>query len=97
MVFLRGGGGGGVYTPIHTMISLNLENIPLVNPFAEVFLFGDFTIHHKDSPTYSGGTGRPGELSSNLLISNNFTLIVNFPSLVLFLFVLHGFPSIEKF
>ena len=79
------------------MISLNLENIPLVNPFAEVFLFGDFNIHHKDSPTYSGGTGRPGELSSNLLISNNFTLIVNFPSLVLFLFVLHGFPSIEKF
>ena len=83
MVFLRRGGGGD--PPIHATISLNLENIPLVNPFAEVFLFGDFNIHHKDSPTYSGGTGRPGELSSNFLISNNFTLIVNFPSLVLFL------------
>ena len=36
-----------------------------INPSANVFVFGDFNVHHKDWPTYSGGTNRPGELCSN--------------------------------
>ena len=34
----------------------------LINPSANVFVFGDFNIHHKVWITYYGGTDRPGEL-----------------------------------
>ena len=37
-------------------------------------------VHHKDWLTYSSGTDRPGELCYNFSISNDFTLIVNFPT-----------------
>ena len=43
-----------------------------------VFVFGDFNVHHKDWLTYSGGTDRPGELCYNF-ISNDLTQMVNFP------------------
>ena len=33
------------------------------NPSANIFVFGDFNIHHKDWLTYSGGTDQPGEIS----------------------------------
>ena len=33
-----------------------------VYPSANVFVFGDFNVHHKDWLTYSGGTDGPGEL-----------------------------------
>ena len=50
-------------------ISSNIDEVFLVNPSAVVFVFGDFKIHHKDWPTYSGGTDRPGELSYNFSVS----------------------------
>ena len=43
-----------------------------------MFVFGDFSVHHKDWLTYSGGTGRPGELCYNFSISNDLTQMVNF-------------------
>ena len=49
-----------------------------VNPSANVFVFGDFNVHHRDWLTYSGGTGRPGELCYNFCISNDLTQIGNF-------------------
>ena len=52
----------------------------MINPSANVFVFGDFNVHHKDWLTYSGGTDRPGEFCYNFSISNNFTQIVNFPT-----------------
>ena len=51
-----------------------------MNPSANVFVFGDFNIPHKDWQTYSGGTDRPGELCYNFPISNDLTQIVNFPT-----------------
>ena len=51
-----------------------------IYPSANVFVFGDFNIHHKDWLTYSSGTDRPGELSYNFSISNDLTQIVNFPT-----------------
>ena len=42
-------------------ISSNIDKVLLINPSANVFVFGDFNVHHKDCLTYSGGTGRPGE------------------------------------
>ena len=61
-------------------ISSNIDEVFLINPSANVFVFGDFNVHHKDWLTYSGGTDRPGELCYNFSISNDLTQMVNFPT-----------------
>ena len=61
-------------------ISSNIDEVLSINPSANVFVFGDFNVHHKDWLTYSGGTDRPGELCYNFSISNDLTQIVNFPT-----------------
>ena len=48
-------------------ISSNIDEVPSINPSANVFVLGDFNVHHKDWLTYSGGTDRPGELCYNFL------------------------------
>ena len=50
----------------------------MINPSANVFVFGDFNIHHKDCLTYSGGTDQPGELCYNFSVSNDLTQMFNF-------------------
>ena len=47
-------------------ISSKIDEVLLINPSANVFVFGDFNFHHKDWQTYSGGTDRSGELCYNL-------------------------------
>ena len=47
---------------------------------ANLFVFGDFDVHHKDRLTYSGGTHRSGELCYSFSISNNLTQMFNFPT-----------------
>ena len=37
-------------------ISSNIDEFLSVNPSANVFVFGDFKVHHKDCLTHSGGT-----------------------------------------
>ena len=61
-------------------VSSNIDEVLSVNPSANVFVFGDFNVHHKDWLTYSGGTDRPGELCYSFSISNDLTQIVNFPT-----------------
>ena len=61
-------------------ISSNIDEVLSTNPSANVFVFGDFNVHHKDWLTYSGGTDRPGKLCYNFSISNDLTQIVNFPA-----------------
>ena len=61
-------------------ISFNIDEVPLITPSANVFVFGDFNIHHKDLLIYSVGTDRPGELCCNFSISNDLTRMVNFPT-----------------
>ena len=61
-------------------ISSNIDEVLSINPSANVFLFGDFNVHHKNWLTYSGGTDGPGELCYNFSISNNLIQIVNFPT-----------------
>ena len=58
----------------------NIDEVLSINPSANVFVFGDFNVHHKDWLTYSGGTDRPGELCYNFSISNDLTQMVNFPT-----------------
>ena len=60
-------------------ISSNIDEVFSINPSANMFVFGDFNIHHKDWLTYSGGTDRPRELCYNFSISNDLIQIVNFP------------------
>ena len=66
-------------TVFYSILS-NIDEVLLINPSANVFVFGDFNVHHKDWLTYSGGTDRPGELCYNFSISNDLTQMVNFPT-----------------
>ena len=61
-------------------ISSNVDEILFINPSANVFVFGDLNVHHKDWLTYSGGTERPGKLFYNFSISNDLMQMVNFPT-----------------
>ena len=56
-------------------ISSNIDEVLLMNLPANVFVFGDFNVHHKDWLTYSGGTDRSGELCYNCSISVVIVLI----------------------
>ena len=58
-------------------ISPNIDEVLSINPSANVFVFGDFNVHHKNWLTYSGGTDGPVELCYNFSISNDLTQIVN--------------------
>ena len=61
-------------------ISSNIDEVLLINPSANIFVLGDFNVHHKDWLTYSGRTDRPGELCYNVSFSNDLTQMVNFPT-----------------
>ena len=61
-------------------ISSNIDEVLSINPSGNVFVFGDFNVHHKDWLTYSGGTDQTGELCYNFSISNDLTQMVNFPT-----------------
>ena len=47
---------------VFVSISSNIDEVLSINPSANVFVFGDFNVHHKDWLTYFGGANRPGEL-----------------------------------
>ena len=61
-------------------ISSNINEVLSINPCANVFVFGDFNVHHEDWLTYSGGTDQPGKLYYNFSIANDLTQMVNFPT-----------------
>ena len=50
-------------------ISSNIDEVLLINPCANVFVFGDFNVHHKDWLTYSGGNDRSAELCYNQMVN----------------------------
>ena len=43
-------------------ILLDIDEVLSINISANLFVFGDFNIHHKDWLTYSGRADRAGEL-----------------------------------
>ena len=47
-------------------ISSNIDEVLSINPSANVFVFGDLNVYHKDWLTYSGGRNEPGKLCYNL-------------------------------
>ena len=69
------------YAQFAISISSDIDEFPSINPSADIFVFGDFNVHHKDWLTYSGVTDRPGELCYKFSwILNKLTRIVNFPT-----------------
>ena len=56
----------------------SIDEVPLINPSANVFVFRDFNVHHNDWLTYSGGTDQAGELCYNFSISNDLNQMVKF-------------------
>ena len=63
-------------------ISSNINEVLLINPSANVFVFEDFNVHRKGWLTYSGGTDRllNSVIIVNSVISNDLTQMVNFPT-----------------
>ena len=59
-------------------ISSDMGEVLLINPSANVFVFGNFNLYRRDWLTYSGSTDRAGELYYNFSNSNNPTRMVNF-------------------
>ena len=58
---------------LHTtfdVISSNRVEVLSINPSGNLFVFGNVNFHHKDWPTYYGGTDRPGKLCYNDLTSS---------------------------
>ena len=47
---------------VFNSVSSNIDEVLSINPSANVFVLGDFNVHHKDWLTFAGGTDRPGEL-----------------------------------
>ena len=92
-------------------ISSNIDEVLSINPSVNILVFGDFTVHHKDWITYSGGTD--AQVNSAIIFLSQMTLLrwltfllgSHSPALLdLFLFsdasiyLFHnGFPSIGKF
>ena len=58
----------------------NIDEVLSIDPAANVFVFGDFNVHHKDSLTNFSGTDRTGELCYTFSISNGLTQMVKFPT-----------------
>ena len=50
------------FCTVFDAISSNIDEFLLINPSANVFVFGDFFIHHNDRLIYSGGNDRSVEL-----------------------------------
>ena len=62
-------------------ISANIDKVLSINPSANVFVVGDFNIHHKAWLTYSGGTDWPGELCYLKLPYSDGQLSYSYPRL----------------
>ena len=73
---------------IFDSISSKIDKVLLINSSPNIFVFGDFNIHHKDWVTYSGRTDQPGELCYNFSISNDLTQTVNFTTQTVILIIL---------
>ena len=68
-----------LYT-VFDSISSSIDEVLSINSSANVFVFGDFNVHHKDWLIYSGGTDWSDELCYNFSISNDLTQMVKFPT-----------------
>ena len=59
------------------VFSSNIDEVLPINPSANVYVYGDFNVHHKDWLNYSSGPHRPGELCYKFYTSNELIQMVN--------------------
>ena len=59
-------------------ISSNIDEVLSIHPSVNLFVFGDFKMHHKDWLTYSGGTDRSDE--TVIIFLSQATQMANFPT-----------------
>ena len=67
-----------VLCKVFDAISSNIDEVLSINPSDNVFVFGNFNVHHKDWITYS--IVELQELANSVKISNDLTQMVNFPT-----------------
>ena len=70
-------------------ISSNIDDVLSINPSANVFVFGDFNIHHKDWVTYSHS---PAVLDVFLSSGASICSTMAFPHLEVLIMFLSQFP-----
>ena len=103
--FLSGSASLCLCRVFETISSNTDEVFSSINPYSNVFLFGDLNVSHKDWLTYSTGTDRL--VNSAVIFQSQMTYIrwstfllsslaVTLAILQVFLFC-PGFPSFEKF
>ena len=68
------------FCTVSDAVSFNTDEVLSINSPINVFVFGNFTVYHKDWLAYSSGSDRPCELRYKFSTSNNFTQMVTFPS-----------------
>ena len=73
-------------------VSSNIDEVLSINPSTNVFIFGDFNVHHKDWLTYSGRADRP-----IVIIFFVTTLLVWIYFFWLWYLFYSGFPSLGNF
>ena len=76
-------------------ISSNIGEVFLINPSANVFVYGDFSVHYKGSLTYSGGTERPGKhyysfFLSDMTLLRRLTFLPNKVNLLYLLYLIRS-------
>ena len=59
--FLNGSPSLAICTVFYS-ISSNMVEVLSINPSVNMFVFGEFNVHHKDWLNYSDGTDKPSEL-----------------------------------
>ena len=64
-------------------ISYNIDEVFSINSSANVFVFGDFNVHHKDWLICSGGTDWPGELCYNFSLLRWLTVLLRSQTVIL--------------
>ena len=76
---------------VFNSVSSNIDEVLSMNPSPNVFVFGDFNVHHKDWLTYSGGTDRPDELSFIFSILHDLSYLDSRLILIVLLFFISYF------
>ena len=56
------------------------DEVLLINPYADILVFGDFNVNYKGWLTYLDATDWPGKLYFNFSFSNDLTQMATFPT-----------------
>ena len=69
-----------MFLTLVSTILFSTDEVLSINPSANMFVLGDFNIHHKDWLIYFGGANRSANFYYNFSILNDLTQMVNFPT-----------------